>query len=156
WVLTSVVLVCPCHSSRFVRPSRSGSCSRTSASAIGNPNCSSHSLGTGGCTSVVCNVAGKPFAPMKCFSGTKRPERPPKVHCGGWCNLAAAAASSSAFANGDTLFNEGAGGIPARVEPKRAEFLQIKIEERKSSNAAPIKSAFSLFRSEEHTSELRH
>jgi len=57
--------------------------------------------------------------------------------------LAAAAASSSAFAYGDTLFDEGAGGIPARVEPKRAAFLQIKIEERQSSSATPIKSAFS-------------
>ena len=71
----------------------------TFASAMGRPNCSNHSLGTGGCTSVVCNVTGRPFAPMKCLSGTKSPERPLKVHCAGWRMACAASCSAVAFGN---------------------------------------------------------
>src|SRR5881392_3274950 len=71
-------LVCPCHSSKLVKPSPSGSCSKTSASAMGRPNCSIHSFGTGGCTSVVCRVAGCPSVPMKCFFRNKKPGTPAK------------------------------------------------------------------------------
>src|SRR5437016_13314159 len=67
---------------------------------MGKPNCSNHSFGTGGCTSVVLSVAGRPLGPIKCFSGAKSPERPPNVHCAGCSNFFAAASSSTALAGG--------------------------------------------------------
>ncbi len=80
---------------------------------------------------------------MKCFSGTNSPERPPNVHCGGRCNFSAAACNSCAFSRGDTLFNDGAGGITASCELKRAALLQIKMELRKSRPAAAISKTLS-------------
>src|SRR5205807_9351998 len=104
----SVGFVLFCHSSRLLNPSPSGSWVRTSASAIGRLNCSNHSLGTGGWTSVVCSVAGRPFAPIKCFSGTNRPDRLLNVHCAGCFSFSIACSISTAFGGGAAGLGGGA------------------------------------------------
>src|SRR3954467_6667179 len=106
---------------------------------MGKLNCSSHSLGTGGWTSVVCNVAGKPLAAMKCFSGTKRPERLLKVHCGGCFNFSMACSISTALGGGAAGLGEG-GACKPRLSANCQAFFVMSSPEKKR-NAAATKTA---------------
>src|SRR5207248_6815626 len=98
-------------------------------STIGKPNCSNQSFGTGGCTCVFCNVAGKPSAPIKCFSGTKSPDRPLDFHCAGCWSCSAARASSTASAGGEALFAGGAVWCAAKLFPNCTALHQMETAE---------------------------
>ena len=82
---------------------------------MGNAYFSNHSLGTGACTCVFCNVAGMPSGPMKCFSGTNRPERVLAFHCSGFSSCSAARSSSTATGGCEAVFGGTAGGVIRRL-----------------------------------------
>src|SRR5439155_14842939 len=96
------------------------------ASWIGKLNFSNQSLGTGGCTCVFCSVAGRPLAPMKCFSGTKSPERVLDFHCDGCWSCCAARSSSLAVAGGDAFFGGRRGCCATKRFPNWMALHQIE------------------------------
>src|SRR5437899_12635872 len=104
---------------------------------MGKPYFSNQALGTGGCTCVFCSVAGRPLAQMKCFSGTKSPERVLDFHCEGCWSCSAARSSSVATGGGEAFFGGGPGGATKRF-PNWMAFHQIEMEEMKRKIPAAI------------------